>query len=128
MPSDTVKSTQKALIVVAITEADPKSAEGQMLDRMLSAVGLDRSGCRMVEGQSGLLYRRLESETTFELLLAFGYRAEDLGLQILFRQCERVQFRGRNLIFCPSLAELAQNQLAKKTLWESLKSVFPPAG
>lgn len=122
--ADSVKSTQKALIVLPLSEADPNSAEGQMLDRMLGAVGLDRSGCRLVDSLSGINYRQLASETLFEVLLAFGQSGADLGIHLQTRPCQIVRFQDRMLIFCPALKELAADPAAKKVLWGSLQQAF----
>ncbi len=122
--ADSVKSTQKALIVLPLSEADPNSAEGQMLDRMLGAVGMDRSGCRLVDSWSGGSYRQLAIETLFDVLLAFGVSGPDLGIHVLTRPCQIIRFQERMLIFCPALKELAADPAAKKVLWGSLQTAF----
>jgi hypothetical protein len=122
--ADCVKSTQKALIVLPLSEADPNSPQGLMLDRLLGAVGMDRSGCRLVDAESGGTYRQWAAETLFDVLLAFGGSGPDLGLQVLHRPCQIVRFQERMLIFCPALTELASDPAAKKVLWTSLQQAF----
>ncbi len=120
-----VKSTQKVLIVLPLAQADPKSTEGIMLDKMLSAVNLDRSGCRLVEAKAEYSYQRMEAETAFEVLLSFGPTPADFGLQIEANPCSIVNYREHKLIFCPDLTSLASDVKSKKVLWESLKAAFP---
>jgi hypothetical protein len=120
-----VKSTQKAVIVLPAGDAEPGSPSGQLLDKMLAAVGLDRSGCRLVDLQPGLSFSRLRRETDFPVLMAFGARPADLNLHFQARSCSAVLFRNSRLIFCPALNQLESDTAAKKRLWEAMKASFP---
>jgi DNA polymerase III psi subunit len=120
-----VKSTQKALIVLPAGDAEPGSASGQLLDKMLAAVGLDRSGCRMVDLRPGLSFRHLQRETDFPVLMAFGAQPAELDLHLQVHSCSSVAFRNCRLIFCPALGDLQNDTAAKKRLWEAMKASFP---
>ena len=125
-PLDSVKSTQKVLIVLSREEAEPSSESGQMLDKMLAAIDLDRSGCRLIDAATSMSYRQLAAESDFELLLVFGFTPADFQLHVLYKPCQQLLFQGHSLIFCPPLSHMLKDSASKRVLWDALRAVLPP--
>ena len=119
-PQELVKITHPAVILVP--EGQARLGPGaELLGRILSACGLERTACLVLEDPPGTSLVALERRIDTRLIVVFGRRPADLGLQILAPSTGSVQFRGKHLVFAPDLEALAGDQAAKKALWAALQ-------
>jgi hypothetical protein len=111
--------------VILVPQGQARGGPGaDLLGRILAACGLERTACLVLEDPPGSSLVALERQVETPLILAFGRRPADLGLQIKAPETGSVRFRGKHLIFAPDLSVLAVDQGAKKALWTALQQAL----
>lgn len=108
-------------IVVITTPIEAQSQ--QFLQKILTAVQLDLAKDVLL-CQQPVLYKQLDSATTIQSIVVFGYTPNDISLHVDIKPYQIIQFKSKRLLFVHDLDQIAADIDKKKMLWQQLQILF----
>lgn len=120
---DAIDQPQQSTVVI-IKEANPTTLA--LLKKILGAVQQDlHQDCLVLQQEKAVAFKDLLQGTAVKRLLVFGWTASEMGLHLLIKPYQLVNFAGVQLLFSHSLKVIAANQnKEKQQLWTQLQQLF----
>lgn len=117
--------TRKLIICAAIGERNPESIE--LLQNIIRAVNVSMDTEVQVlwlEKSQEIKLNVLYQDIKPRWIMSFGVLPHQLGFNLEMKQNAVIRLANLSLLFTSHLTQLKQNQMAKKHLWEVLKTNF----
>ena len=122
--SQPLSGSEKKEILIIIPENENVASFLDLLKAIVKALKLDYETQCCIHAVSPINQNIGRKLFSFNKIIVFGLKAEDIYVNIPNRQYKINQFEGQKLIFSPSLTELMSDTQKKANLWKALQVMF----